>query len=75
MWWAEPEDPRAFLVGDQFLLGDDLLVAPVLEKGQRERKVYLPSGVWQDQHGANFTGPTEILVKAPLEVLPYFKRK
>jgi len=74
MWYAEPEDPRAFIIGDQFMLGDDIVVAPVLNVGQRERMVYLPSGRWVDQHGVYFQGPGEVKVQAPLEELPYFKR-
>lgn len=57
------------------MLGDDLVSAPVLEKGQRERNVYLPTGTWVDQHGKEHKGPIEIKVAAPLEELPWFKRK
>jgi len=74
MWYAEPEDPRAFTIGDQFMLGDDILVAPVVTLGQYERMVYFPSGKWEDQHGQQLQGPGEFKVKAPLEELPYFKR-
>jgi len=75
MWWAEPDDARAIKCGDQYMLGDDIVVAPVLEKGHVERTVFLPSGTWTDTHGMSHTGPAEINVKAPLEELPYFKRK
>lgn len=43
-----PDDAEAAAVDDQFLLGADLLVAPVLEEGARSRRVYIPSGVWFD---------------------------
>ena len=44
-----PEDSESFIVDDQFLLGPDLLVAPVLYEGARSRKVYLPLGTtWTD---------------------------
>ncbi|XP_017491102.1 PREDICTED: uncharacterized family 31 glucosidase KIAA1161-like [Rhagoletis zephyria] len=75
MWYAEPDDHRTFKIGDQYMLGEDIVVAPVLEKGQVERQVYLPSGTWLDASGKSFTGPAEIKVSAPLEVLPWFKRK
>jgi len=74
MWYAEPEDPRAFTIDDQFMLGDDILVAPVVTLGQHERMVYLPSGKWVDQHGQQFQGSGEVKVQAPLEELPHFKR-
>lgn len=73
LWWADPDDAGTFNVGDQFLLGDDLLVAPVVEKGKVERQVYLPKGTWVDQNGKQHKGPARINVAAPLEVLPYFK--
>lgn len=75
MWYAEPEDSRTFKLFDQFMLGDDLIVAPVLEQGQVERAVYLPTGTWIDQHGKEWKGPGVIQVAAPVEELPYFKRK
>jgi alpha-D-xyloside xylohydrolase len=44
-----PSDPLCWEVDDQFLLGDDVLIAPVLEYRAREREVYLPAGsTWYD---------------------------
>ena len=43
-----PGDGRAAASDDEFLLGDDLLVAPVLEEGATSRSVYLPHGRWVD---------------------------
>ncbi len=60
-------------IKDQFMLGDDLLVAPVLRKGQRERKVILPKGRWKDHSGRIVVGPTEITFRAGLEEIPYFE--
>ena len=59
-------------VADQFLLGDKVLVAPVLEKGTCSRLVKLPGGKWKSPSGEIFSGPREIEVPAPIEVLPYF---
>ena len=63
-------------VSDQFMLGDKLLVAPVLYKGMRERSVILPSGCrWKYvPDGAEYEGGQTVRVGAPLEVLPYFER-
>ena len=40
-----PHDDRAWETEDAYLFGSDLLVAPVMEQGMRERSVYLPAGV------------------------------
>ncbi|MCV9385112.1 glycoside hydrolase family 31 protein [Reichenbachiella ulvae] len=52
-----PEDPGAWLVDDQYLFGEDMLVAPLFENGH-ERQVYLPgSGAWVDyQTGIRYKG-------------------
>lgn len=62
------------LIKDQFVLGDDLIVAPVVEKGARSRAVVLPPGQWQAEDGNVYTGGSTIQIKVPLERLPYFTR-
>jgi len=77
VFWLAPNDPRALDCDDEFLIGSDLLVAPVGQKGMRERDIYLPPGMWLDHwSGKVFEGPT-VLKKhpAPLEKLPFFHRK
>jgi alpha-glucosidase (family GH31 glycosyl hydrolase) len=59
-------------VNDQFLLGDCLLVAPVLTKGATGRRVELPPGRWRADDGLVHDGPAAIEVSAPLERLPHF---
>ena len=44
LWWLAPGDEVALGVDDEFLLGDGVLVAPVLERGATSRRVYLPHG-------------------------------
>lgn len=61
-------------VVDQFMLGEDLVVAPVIEPGARSRRVTLPTGLWADAHGRHHKGPATIEVEAPLEVLPVLTR-
>lgn len=62
-------------VRDQFMLGDDYLIAPVLEKGRRTQGVKLPTGKWKYvPDGTVFEGGREVTVDAPLSVLPYFER-
>ncbi|MCB8916099.1 MAG: glycoside hydrolase family 31 protein [Thermoleophilales bacterium] len=43
-----PNDSTAAGLEDQYMFGDDLLVAPVIQEGQTSRKVYLPKGKWID---------------------------
>ncbi|WP_019813019.1 glycoside hydrolase family 31 protein [Saccharomonospora saliphila] len=71
-----PEDPRAWETDDEFLLGPDVLVAPVLQPGARSREVYLPGDVvWTDAvTGAVHEGGTTVCADAPLERIPVFLR-
>lgn len=48
MWLHYPGDEHARAIGDQFLWGRDILVAPVYTKGAASRQVYLPAGDWYD---------------------------
>lgn len=61
-------------ITDQFMLGEHILVAPVIKEGQRERTVVFPEGTWKSPDGKTYTGPCEAVVPAPLECLPYFER-
>jgi len=72
-----PADEAAWGVGDAFLLGPDLLVAPVLEAGARERTVHLPAGPrWTDAWtGDTYAGGAPVTVSAPLERIPLFLRE
>ena len=81
-------DGEALTVEDEFLLGDFLLVAPVLEEGAIKRDVYLPRGRWVsidliqdllgdarwlDQEGEEWEGGAWLRdYPAPLFTLPYF---
>ena len=59
---------------DEFMMGEDLLVAPVLKKGVASREVVLPPGLWLADDGATFNGPCTITVQTPLARLPHFVR-
>jgi alpha-glucosidase (family GH31 glycosyl hydrolase) len=73
---AWPDDPRVRDLWDQYLYGDDLLVAPVWREGAREREVFLPPGGWEDFWDATryFEGPVTLKVSAPLGRIPVFVR-
>ena len=59
-------------IQDEFMLGEDILVAPVLEKGAKTREVILPPGEWTADDGKAHRGPARIKIPTPLERLPYF---
>jgi alpha-glucosidase len=61
-------------IADQFLLGEDILVAPVLQKGATARRVVMPPGVWQGDDGQQVRGPAAQTVNAPLARLPWWRR-
>jgi alpha-glucosidase (family GH31 glycosyl hydrolase) len=48
LWLHYPNDPEAVKLGDEYLWGRDLLIAPVTEKAAKSRRVYLPAGEWFD---------------------------
>jgi alpha-D-xyloside xylohydrolase len=70
-----PDDPTTWRIGDQWLFGDALLVAPILDESGR-RRVYLPAGTWTDWWtGEGTAGPRWIDVEADLETLPLWLRE
>jgi len=75
LWYVAPDDVETYSISNQFMLGEEILVAPVLEEHLTEREVYFPKGSWVDPHGKEWVGPGRFKVAAPLEELPYFKRK
>jgi alpha-glucosidase len=73
--WHYPNDPRSVSCGSEFLVGRDLLVAPILEAGTAARSVYLPPDLWYDfWTGELIQGGEDVLTEAPLDRLPLFVR-
>lgn len=73
LWVEYPKDERARQEDQQWLLGRDVLVAPVVVQGATTRDVYLPQGCWRHVDTAEqFNGPADITVPAPIDSLPYF---
>jgi alpha-glucosidase len=61
-------------VKDQFMMGDDLLVAPMVKKGTT-RTVLIPKGAWKADDGNVAQGPCKLKLSVPLDRLPYFERQ
>ena len=77
LFYDFPADSAAWACEDAYLFGPSLLVAPVMEAGQRQRSVYLPAGaqwthVWS---GETYEGGQTVTVAAPLEEIPVFTRE
>jgi len=69
------DEPDAYHISDQFLLGEGLMVCPVTRPGITHRQVYLPRGQWFDYWtGENLNGNRYLTVESPLGKLPLFIR-
>src|SRR5579875_290952 len=71
-----PNDPNVADIGDEYMFGPALLIAPVTEQGQTTKSVYLPAGTdwynfWTNER---VHGGQRITVQAPIDALPIFVR-
>jgi len=75
LWLHHPRDAEAVKLGNEFLWGRDLLVAPVVEKGAKSRRLYLPPGPWFDwwTH-EKLEGPRWMERPVDLATLPLYVR-
>ncbi len=70
-----PDDRLTWNLEDQFMVGSDLLVAPVLQEGAREREIYLPKGEWYDfWTGRRVVGGTPMRLPVTIDSIPLFTR-
>jgi alpha-glucosidase (family GH31 glycosyl hydrolase) len=76
MGLAFPSDPRTYAIVDQYMLGDEMLVAPVVTQGQTARSVYFPEGTWHSVWDPSLVinGPVERSIPAPIGAPPVFTR-
>ncbi|CAL8250915.1 unnamed protein product [Boreogadus saida] len=74
LWWIANDDEAAYKIDSQFLIGDDLMVAPVLEPGKQERDIYLPAGRWKSRKGEYFDKGPMYLTDYPVDLdeIAYF---
>src|SRR5205823_3180682 len=70
-----PDDPEIWDFPYQYMLGDDILIAPVLAASCAAIEVYIPRGSWVDPwRGGEIDGPTRLQATAPLDEIPIFLR-
>ena len=70
-----PNDPEVFGLNYEYLLGEEILVAPVISAGAREQRLYLPYGTWFDfWTDRSYPGPGWVTVPAPLDRIPLLVR-
>ena len=75
LFFHNPEDEKAAVAMYQYMLGYDMVVAPVVEEGAVTRRLYLPSGQWLHLWSAQeYTGEQEVEVPSPLGQPPVFLR-
>lgn len=75
LYFDHPHDEEVWQHPIQWMLGDDILVAPVLEAGVTTWEVYLPAGEWADAWtGAACSGPRVVTVDVPIDRIPVFLR-
>ena len=77
LWWLDPEDENTYAIIDQFAIGSDIIVAPVVHEGSSSRDIYLTEGRWfeVEEPEIHFTGGKWLKnYDAPLEKLPVFQR-
>jgi alpha-glucosidase (family GH31 glycosyl hydrolase) len=73
LFFEVEDDLRIWDFPHQYFLGDELLVAPVLEPGATSVRVYLPRGEWVDPWtGDELAGPAIVTRAAPLEEIPVY---
>lgn len=60
-------------VNDQFMLGDSILIAPVVDSGVAGREIHLPGGRWLADDGNIYDGNQKVFVDVPIDRLPVFE--
>jgi alpha-D-xyloside xylohydrolase len=71
-----PGDEACWQLEDQYMYGPKYLVAPILNPGQKSRKIYLPKGRWTAfESPEEYDGGRIIDVACPIETMPVYVRK
>ncbi len=73
LFYHHQDDLNTYNINDQFLLGEGVMVCPVVRPGVDKRLVYLPSGTWYDYWtNEKIEGHRYIAADAPLDKLPLY---
>lgn len=72
-----PTDTETYRLNEQFMFGEEILVAPVVQKGAVTKDVYLPEGEWINYNDGktSYKGGQWVTIDAPLNVIPVFVKK
>lgn len=75
LWYDDPKEQELYSIGDEFLLGSDILAAPVLDENQVCRDLVLPAGSWRDAWtGCTYSSGKIFQHPAPCPGIPLFIR-
>ncbi|WP_129631957.1 TIM-barrel domain-containing protein [Candidatus Oscillochloris fontis] len=75
-YYSWPEEPAAYIAREQYMLGDQILVAPIVHpsdpvSGLAPADVWVPPGVWIERNsGETFHGPAWVRLEAELDTIP-----
>lgn len=76
LWWHNPQDSIAQKINDAFLVGEDMMVAPILCEGTTKRNIYFPDGIWSDELRGNLVSGGDWLnnYEVSLYEIPRFRK-
>ena len=76
LFYEFPEDKECWEIEDEYMYGDKYLIAPILEAGVNERRIYLPVGVqWKECNcGRIYYGGQYITLTVSLDSMPVFEK-
>lgn len=76
MFFEYPDDEICYNLGEQYMFGDDILFAPIVEKGQTKKTVYLPKGEWiLTKNKQEYEGGKEYEIEANIDEFVAFVKK
>lgn len=74
LWMIDTKDVQCLQANDEFAIGAEVIVAPVLRQGQKKREVYLPQGVWKDGIDGSYRKGSRWIhnYQVPINKIAYF---
>lgn len=73
LYYYFSNDTAVYNVSDEFMWGENILVAPVIEKNVAQRNVYLPAGYWYANNSNEMlSGNQNIVAAAPIDNIPFY---